>query len=335
MFLPQPRGPLSGALFPLLLGPPADLPPAAHDLAAPDRRSAHLDDDLQISLFTCYALHYRGFADVDPAWEWHPPLLAVRAMLEQRFERCLRGCVEPPAEIAPDQLPKYLLDLGAPRSGPSLAQHMWQSASLDHFREFAIHRSLYNLMEADPHTWAIPRLPGRAKCALVEIQADEYGNGIPGRLHSELFAKMMAALGLDNCYGRYVEQIPATSLALVNAVSMFGLHGRLRGALVGNLAMSEIGSSHGNRCFSKGLERLAAGGAARLFFDEHVEADAVHEQIAAYDLCGSFVADCPDELPDVLFGAMASRELKRCSNTVMVDCWAQGRSSLRQDPGLR
>jgi hypothetical protein len=42
---------------------------------------------------------------------------------------------------------------------------------------------------------------------------------------------------------------------------------------------------------------------ATAFYDEHVEADAVHEQIAANDLCGSFAAAEPELAGQVLWGA--------------------------------
>jgi hypothetical protein len=329
MRLPDARGPLSGALFFQLLGNVREFPGHVQDLAVQDAYEAHTDDDLQIALFACYALHYQGFENVDDEWEWYPPLLAVRALLEKRFERSLRVLARYPVGITPTELPDYLMRLGAPKRGPSLANHMQYHATLNHFREFAIHRSLYNVMEADPHSWGLPRIAGRAKCALVEIQADEYGNGTPGRMHSELFQQMMAELGLDSSYGAYVERIPAVSIAVLNALSMFGLHRRLRGALLGNLAISEIGSSFGNRCFSKGLERLGASHAARLFYDEHVEADAVHEQIAAYSLCGDFAGQFPVETEAVLFGAAVTRRLKQLSNTVMTSSWDRGQSSLR------
>ena len=47
-----------------------------------------------------------------------------------------------------------------------------------------LHRSAYHLKEADPFTWAIPRLDGSPKAALVEIQADEYGGGHAARMHA-------------------------------------------------------------------------------------------------------------------------------------------------------
>lgn len=335
MKLPMPRGPLSTALFPLLRRGPQDLPAPVRHLAeagaqAEPYAEPYADEDIQITMFACYALHYEGFADVSNEWEWHPSLLAMRAVLEARLEASLRRLADYPAGMKARELPKWLLRLGAPSANNALARHLKEQACIGQYREFAIHRSPYNVIEADPHSWALPRVHGPAKYALVEIQADEYGNGLPGRMHSELFQRMMVELGLDPSYGGHIEQIPAVSLAPMNALSMFGLHGLLRGALLGNLAMIEIGSSYVNRCFSDGLVRLGASEAARWFFDEHIAADAVHEQIAAYNLCGSFAEQCPAEADQVLFGADVTARLSQLSNVAMVHSWAQGRSSLRQ-----
>ncbi len=45
-------------------------------------------------------------------------------------------------------------------------------------------------------------------------------------------------------------------------------------------------SSLPNARYAKGLRRVGFDGAAIEFFDEHVEADAVHENIACVDLAG-------------------------------------------------
>ena len=50
-----------------------------------------------------------------------------------------------------------------------------------------VHRSVYQLKEADPHTFAVPRVQGSAKVALVELQFDEYGAGRAERQHATLF----------------------------------------------------------------------------------------------------------------------------------------------------
>src|SRR3954452_14897731 len=88
---------------------------------------------------------------------------------------------------------------------PSLSRSLQRDGTLEQFLEFAVHRSAYQLKEADPHTWALPRLSGAPKAAMVEIQADEYGGGRPERMHSRLFAETLEALGLDPAYGAYVD----------------------------------------------------------------------------------------------------------------------------------
>ena len=51
--------------------------------------------DLQLALFMCYELHYRGFAGVDATWEWNPALLHLRAELEHAFLAGVRRDVGP------------------------------------------------------------------------------------------------------------------------------------------------------------------------------------------------------------------------------------------------
>ena len=77
----------------------------------------------------------------------------------------------------------------------------------------------------------------------------------------------------------------------VNTMSLFGLHRALRGASLGHLATVEMTSSEPSRRYSAGLRRLGFGTATTVFYDEHVEADAVHEQIASVDMCGALVAE--------------------------------------------
>ena len=74
---------------------------------------------------------------------------------------------------------------------------------------------VYQLKEADPHSWAIPRPSGPPKAALIAIQTDEYGGGDPARMHAQLLAATMDALGLDPSYGAYVHVVPGVTLATV------------------------------------------------------------------------------------------------------------------------
>src|SRR4051794_41983902 len=74
---------------------------------------------------------------------------------------------------------RQLATLIAADDGPSLSSFMAKQGTLEQWREYLTLRSVYHLKEGDPHTFAIPRLSGRAKAAMVEIQADEYGGGSP------------------------------------------------------------------------------------------------------------------------------------------------------------
>jgi hypothetical protein len=324
--LPAPRGELSERLVAGLREDPHDLetPPA------PDPEDPLADDDLHLALYLAYELHYRGVPEVDERWEWHPSLIAFRAALEEVFEEALLATVPPPATgPAPDETDLALRAIAEADDGPSLSVHVERRATLDQALEFVVHRSAYQLKEADPHSWAIPRLSGPPKAALVEIQADEYGGGRLDRLHAELFAKTMAALDLDPRYGAYVDHIPGFTLATVNLMSLFGLHRRHLAAIVGHLALFEMTSSIPNRRYAAGLRRLGVAEDALDFYLEHVEADAVHENVAAVDLAGGLVRLDPAVAPGVVWGASALAELEGRFGARLLGAWEGGESSLR------
>jgi len=323
--LPSPRGSVSELLLGALAGRPGELPPVN-----PERVADPLaDEDLNLSLYLCYELHYRGLPGVDDRWEWNPSLLRLRSLLEEQFEEALKDAVPLRKEaVASDQIDVALREIAA-QEGASLSSYVRGRATLEQVKEFLVHRSAYQLKEADPHCWAIPRLHGAPKAALVEVEADEYGGGRPDWIHAELFGRAMRALGLDPTYGAYLELIPAVTLATVNQMSLFGLHRRWRGAIVGHLALFEMTSSIPNRRYADGLRRLGFSGDATLFFDEHVEADAVHEQIAGHDLAGGVVEAEPELLDDVLFGAATVLALDGVLGGQVLEAWSAGRSALR------
>ncbi|PRC48621.1 hypothetical protein C6A85_78915, partial [Mycobacterium sp. ITM-2017-0098] len=139
-------------------------------------------------------------------------------------------------------------------SGPSY--YLRDEGSWEQMREYFAHRSLYHLKEGDPHAWAIPRLTGQAKASFVAVEYDEFGAGKGSRLHQQLFADLMAAADLDTAYLGYLNHVPAEALAVVNLMSLFGLHRTLRGSAVGHFAATEVTSPPGSRRMVQALERL-------------------------------------------------------------------------------
>src|SRR5436305_3432299 len=323
--LPRARGEVSQLLLDALAGDHAPLP-ATYLPPSPD---ALADEDLQLALYLCYELHYRGLPGVADEWEWEPSLLALRRELELQFERELLAVVPLRSQrVEPAEIDVALRAIAEADEGPSLSNYIQSAATAEQVREFVVHRSAYQLKEADPHSWAIPRLAGPPKAALLEIQFDEYGSGRSEWIHAELFAQSMRALGLDPSYGAYLDRIPAVTLATVNLMSWLGLHRRLRAAIVGHLALFEMTSSIPNRRYANGLRRLGFGPDATRFFDEHVTADAVHENIAAVDLAGGLLSQEPESGPLLLWGAEALDHLEARWAAHLISCWENGSSSL-------
>ncbi|MFF3015542.1 iron-containing redox enzyme family protein [Streptomyces sp. NPDC057939] len=284
-------------------------------------------EDLQLSLHLLYELHYRGFDGVDGEREWDPDLLRLRQALEARFLHALRTELSDAPRSVEEAFAPLLVE--PVDLSDSLSHHLETEGELWQLREYAALRSLYHLKEADPHVWVIPRITGRAKAAMVAIEYDEFGAGRADRIHARLFAELMTDLGLDPAYGRYLDQAPAPLLATVNLMSLFGLHRAMRGALVGHFACVEVTSSPGSRRLAKAMRRCGAGPAAEHFYAEHVEADAVHEQVVRHEVIGGLLTDEPDLEGDVAFG---------CAATVLVEdrlaahirgAWDSGRSALR------
>ena len=332
MPLPTPRGPVSDTLLRVLAG--TTEPAALHEevagvLAAPT--GSWLEhDDVQLTLTCMYELHYRGLDGVDDDWEWQPDVLAARAELERAVEAELRERVrvDVPVDTSAGAVAQTLFALTAADDGPSMSRWIARRASREQIEEFVAHRSVYQLKEADPHTWSAPRLGGAPKVALMEIQSDEYGAGDPERQHAALFAQAMRGLGLDDTYGRYVDHVPAITLAHPNVMSMLGLHRRLRGAIVGHLAAFEMTSSIPNRLYGNGMRRVGLGEDVTEYFDEHVEADAVHEQIAGRDLAGRLVEQEPTLGGDVVWGAAVCLALDAWWAQHVLDRWEAGETSL-------
>ncbi|MFD3546326.1 iron-containing redox enzyme family protein [Streptomyces sp. NPDC058655] len=321
--LAEPRGGLSAAVVEALR---TGAPPAY--ATASVLRADPWGEDLQLALYLLYELHYRGFRDVGDDREWDADLLRLRQALEARFLHALRtDLADAPRSVEEAFAPLLVepVDLGG-----SLSHRLEKEGELWHLREYAALRSLYHLKEADPHIWVVPRLTGRAKAAMVAIEYDEFGAGHPERIHARLFADLMADLGLDTAYGCYLDQAPAPLLATVNLMSLFGLHRARRGALVGHFACVEVTSSPGSRRLAAAMRRCGAGPAAEHFYAEHVEADAVHEQVVRHEVIGGLLADEPHLEADVAFGCAATLLLEDRLADHLRAAWDQGRSALRK-----
>jgi hypothetical protein len=325
--LPEAVGPLSGAVLDVLSQRPLRQHLARIEVPVGDLDPYGLD--LQLALYVCYELHYRGFAGVDPRWEWDPSLLHLRGLLEESFLSVMRRDV---GEIAADQRAADVMEALSvePVDGEGPSYYLRDAGTWEQMREYLVHRSLYHLKEGDPHAWAIPRLVGQAKASFVAVEFDEYGGGRGNHVHQQLYADLMDAAGLNSAYLGHIDYVGAEALASVNLMSMFGLHRELRGAAIGHFASTEITSSPGSRRLAEALERMGAPKACADFYREHVEADAVHEQVVRTDVVGDLVQREAQLDRDVVFGIKARDVVEDRLAAHLMECWTDGRSSLRR-----
>jgi hypothetical protein len=306
------RGSLSEALLHALRGTAAD----RADLFAVSE-DGH--EDAQLSLWMLYELHYGGLEGVDDVLEWDPDLLRLRRRLEADLERRLRGRF--PGHRHEGRFADALFEYIDAYDGPALAPYVQRSADEEQVRELLKHRSLYHLKEFDPSAWVVPRLGTVPKAGLIELAYDEYGVGDPDRLHAHLFARGMAASGLDPSRWAYVDEAPPEILEQNNAMSLLGLHRRLRAAALGHLAAFEATSSGPSRRLALGLQRLGFDDRMVGYYTEHVTADAVHDQLACRGVCGSFVEEEPEQAEEVFFGAFSCLDLEARYAARMLEDW--------------
>jgi len=323
--LPLARGPLSHTVIELLAAraPDGGLTPIPSPVADADPFGA----DFQLALYVCYELHYRGFAGVDPRWEWDAAMLHLRARMEDMFLGAIGREVGPITAADHPHAEMEALSV-EPLQGTGLSWFLRDDGDWEQMREYFVHRSLYHLKEADPHAWVIPRLVGQAKASFVAVEFDEFGAGRGGNVHQELFADLLAAAGLDDAYLGYLDHVGAEALAAVNLMSLFGLHRELRGATVGHFAATEITSPPGSRRLVQALQRLRAPQPCMAFYAEHVEADAVHEQVVRNDVVGALLELEPDLASDVVFGMRAFGVAEDRLAAAILEAWRNGQSSL-------
>ncbi|WP_290056013.1 iron-containing redox enzyme family protein [Amycolatopsis solani] len=319
--LPAARGPLSESVLGTLLReqPRADL--GFDGLVAADP----LGDDVQLALHLCYELHYQGLPGVSPDWEWDPELLRLRGALESRFLAALHENV-PGGDDVTAELDAMLVE---PVDAEGVSHFLRDHGDWEHLREYFTHRSVYHHKEADPHAWVIPRLRGRAKAALVAVEFDEYGGGRAELAHARLYTDLLRAAGLPDGYLELIDHAPAEMLAVVNMMSLFGLHRSLRGALCGHFAAAEITTGPSAHRMDQALQRVGAPEACRFFYTEHIEADAVHEQVMRHEVLGDLLEQEPELAADVVFGIQATEFLEGRFGTRLLERWQAGECSLR------
>lgn len=309
--LPSAVGPVSGALLDHL----SCRAPRRHfvPVEAPVADTEPYGLDLQLTLYLSYELHHRGFAGIDPRWEWDPGVLQFRARLEEAFETKLRDDVGDVSSVQVlDEIPRLCTQDSA------LASHLREHVTWAQLREYFVQLSVHHLKTDDAKPWATH--------GLESAEFGESSSDGTDHLPRRCFAEVLGAAGLDASYLHYLNDAPAEALALVNAVSMFGLHRNLRGAAIGQVVAGKIALRRTSAALVDALVRLGAAQPCVQFYRDNVRPG----QKARCETVGVLLEDEPALEADVVQGIRTFELLEHRFVTHLLTCWADGRTSLRR-----
>ncbi|MCB0966040.1 MAG: iron-containing redox enzyme family protein [Ilumatobacter sp.] len=311
--LPKPVGPVSAAVVELLTtGVGASL-----NMAHPDP----FDRDRQLAWFVLNGLSYRGWADVDDEMEWHPLVVEWRRNLEEWFMAHAQEQVWLHDLSVADAIDRAI----APDGSPSVAGWLAERGRREHLVDAVAMRMPYQMIEADPHTFAVPRLEGDVKRAICDVQAGEYGVGHEFS-HAELYARAASALGLEE--SDVLDRLPGVAFATVNFITACALRRSWRHIVVGQLTLFEMDSVAPNRHMVTACDRIGVPDEVRRFFHVHVLADAEHERMMEDAVVRRLCANDPDCAADVTFGIAAQRWIDRAVAEHATEAWEHGASVL-------
>ena len=311
--------------LPRTVGPNSELALSAlrHGPTAPPTLSNDpFDRDTQLAWFMLNEASFGGWDTIDDAAEWYPHVVELRQRFETWFSTLIGSRFDDVSnpELAVDQI---LNESG----GPSMSQYLADHGTGGQVAESLMLRYPYQSKEADPHTFAIPRLDGSAKRSLVEIQTGEYGVGHEST-HAELFRNAVTGSGVTDSHTDIIDQLPGIAFATSNLVSMGGLNRSRRGVVVGQLALFEMDSVKPNGTMVEACHRLGMSDSTRRFFDVHVVADAEHEVIAREAFLIRYPTTDPGQIDNVLFGIEAQHEIDVELAEVAIAAWSGGVSAL-------
>ncbi|MCC6436733.1 MAG: iron-containing redox enzyme family protein [Acidimicrobiales bacterium] len=319
--LPAAVGPVSGLVRSILTGTsggPAPLGPMLPD--------DPFDADAQLAWFTLNSLHYGGWDGVADELEWSPRVVAARRALEAWFVEATADAVEAlPAD--PHDAVRHVLAGGNDSHQPGVASYLADRGTAADVAESLVLRFPYQRIEADPHTFVLPRLTGTAKRALCEVQTGEYGVGHRCS-HAELYLEALRSSGAPTEAEAIWPQLPGIAYATCNLISLGSLNRARRGLVLGQLALFEMDSVGPNTKLVAACDRLGLPAGVRRFFHVHVLADAEHERIVEAAFLRDYPREDPGQLDNIRFGIAVQALIDRRLAAHAVGRWSVGRSAL-------
>ncbi|MGK4585047.1 iron-containing redox enzyme family protein [Kitasatospora sp. HPMI-4] len=164
---------------------------------------------------------------------------------------------------------------------PDSERYLAEHATLPEFAFVAGQFAVDGLVESQSHLGVLPRLPHRARMAVMRVLIDEFGCGNEAQEHARLYQRLMSELGLPTDPFQHAARACEETLAYVNLFHWLASRAPTPDYFLGAYAYFESSVLYGFRCYAAACARL--GIANSRYYTEHLHIDSFHsrEMLAA------------------------------------------------------
>ncbi|MBP2328749.1 hypothetical protein JOF56_009134 [Kibdelosporangium banguiense] len=151
-----------------------------------------------------------------------------------------------------------------------------QEATLAQFTSVVADFAVDGLVESQSHLGIIPRLPAKARTAVLRVLIDEFGCGNDEQEHAQLYTGLVTELGMPAELEHYVGIAPDECFAYVNLFHWFAERAPMPEYFLGAYAYFESSVLYAFRCYAEATKRL--GIVNGKYYAEHLYIDAYHSK---------------------------------------------------------
>ncbi|WP_420112791.1 hypothetical protein [Pseudactinotalea sp.] len=304
--LPRARGPVSGALFTLLTGPPIQDPGIlmSNDLTdlwwTPEAPWWEADDDVALALVCLDELDRRGLAGVSAGWESHPLLATVRWRLSSPIERGLERLRQDstiPTSSSGCITVRHVLAMIATAPEPVPAGS--GSGREEPMEEAAVLTAVQRLRERDAHLSILPMLAGTSRQLLQRAALTVEPPGMDDATR-EVIGRVLRAFGVPDRTGAHLSAMSGAALWRLAAMQYLATRRSLRAATLGWLVAADALAASGRVVSGSTLRAHGLDDGTAKQWDRCVIGDLAVLEAAEH------VIDCEPRLADdLILGARA------------------------------
>jgi hypothetical protein len=163
------------------------------------------------------------------------------------------------------------------RGGPSEDElFLAREATLEQFASVVADFAVDGLVESQSHLGIIPRLPAKARTAVLRVLIDEFGCGNDDQEHAQLYTKLVEELRMPAELEHYVGIAPDECFAYVNLFHWFAERAPVPEYFLGAYAYFESSVLYAFKCYAEAAQRL--GIVNDKYYTEHLYIDSYHSR---------------------------------------------------------